>query len=90
MIQHCFINNTRGLMNNISNFKIPLRMYIYTLAAVGYLGYRLISWIVHKCQKSQTIDQISKENLKTFGKKEALRAIGELRGEAYRYDEKTQ
>lgn len=49
---------------NISNFiKNNAYLCVGTLgiAIIGYLGYRVIRWIIHRCSKTEKVDQVAKK-----------------------------
>lgn len=53
-------------MAKISGFikeHIPLCVCTFGVAILGYLGYRLVHRIINKCQKTEKIDQVVKEQL---------------------------
>lgn len=51
------INSTRFVKN------IPYGIYLFGVATVGFLGYRLFQWITSKCQNTAKIDQIAQKDL---------------------------
>lgn len=41
---------------------VPLYVCGLSLAVLGYIGYHIVRWIINKCQRTEKIDQVKREN----------------------------